>query len=252
VGRFPSATSEEISRDITCDQWSKLDTLWQGVSIDTCSTDRDRGGLRHPVLRRGLHDQSAARGRHRRKAVGGFAYEVSRSAGARRPARMLGPHVYFWRARSGCAAAPAKRATSGSGDERVPHYGDPWREQRYWATDLADRGGRRRRHETPRVKTIAFDGPRLARTPRRAARDIRLTAEDGYQAQRSYSIARRRAAHASSSPSCASTTARSRLTWPTSSAGDQIELAVLRGYSSGAVAGWAAAARRRRIGHWRR
>jgi ferredoxin-NADP reductase len=43
--------------------------------------------------------------------------------------------------------------------------------------------------ETPRVKTIAFD---VARWPgHRAGQhvDVRLTAEDGYQAQRSYSIA---------------------------------------------------------------
>ena len=43
--------------------------------------------------------------------------------------------------------------------------------------------------ETPRVKTIAFD---VADWPgHRAGQhvDVRLTAEDGYQAQRSYSIA---------------------------------------------------------------
>jgi ferredoxin-NADP reductase len=42
--------------------------------------------------------------------------------------------------------------------------------------------------ETPRVKTLAFDVP--AWTGHRAGQhvDIRLTAEDGYQAQRSYSI----------------------------------------------------------------
>ena len=43
--------------------------------------------------------------------------------------------------------------------------------------------------ETPRVKTIAFDVPGW--TGHRAGQhvDVRLTAEDGYQAQRSYSIA---------------------------------------------------------------
>ena len=45
------------------------------------------------------------------------------------------------------------------------------------------------RAETPRVKTIAFDvrgwpGHRAGQHV-----DVRLTAEDGYQAQRSYSIA---------------------------------------------------------------
>jgi ferredoxin-NADP reductase len=43
--------------------------------------------------------------------------------------------------------------------------------------------------ETPRVKTIAFDVPGwVAHRPGQHV-DVRLTAEDGYQAQRSYSIA---------------------------------------------------------------
>ena len=43
--------------------------------------------------------------------------------------------------------------------------------------------------ETPRVKTIAFDVPGWAGHRAGQHVDIRLTAEDGYQAQRSYSIA---------------------------------------------------------------
>jgi ferredoxin-NADP reductase len=43
--------------------------------------------------------------------------------------------------------------------------------------------------ETPRVKTIAFDVPDWSGHRAGQHVDIRLTAEDGYQAQRSYSIA---------------------------------------------------------------
>jgi ferredoxin-NADP reductase len=43
--------------------------------------------------------------------------------------------------------------------------------------------------ETPRVKTIAFDGPGWPGHRPGQHVDVRLTAEDGYQAQRSYSIA---------------------------------------------------------------
>jgi ferredoxin-NADP reductase len=43
--------------------------------------------------------------------------------------------------------------------------------------------------ETPRVKTIAFDVPDWAGHRAGQHVDIRLTADDGYQAQRSYSIA---------------------------------------------------------------
>jgi ferredoxin-NADP reductase len=45
------------------------------------------------------------------------------------------------------------------------------------------------RAETPRVKTITFDVPRWSGHLAGQHVDIRLTAEDGYQAQRSYSIA---------------------------------------------------------------
>jgi ferredoxin-NADP reductase len=43
--------------------------------------------------------------------------------------------------------------------------------------------------ETPRVKTIRFDVPRWPGHRAGQHVDVRLTAEDGYQAQRSYSIA---------------------------------------------------------------
>jgi ferredoxin-NADP reductase len=43
--------------------------------------------------------------------------------------------------------------------------------------------------ETPRVKTIAFDVPRWPGHRAGQHVDIRLTADDGYQAERSYSIA---------------------------------------------------------------
>jgi ferredoxin-NADP reductase len=43
--------------------------------------------------------------------------------------------------------------------------------------------------ETPRVKTIAFDVPDWAGHRAGQHVDVRLTAEDGYQAERSYSIA---------------------------------------------------------------
>jgi ferredoxin-NADP reductase len=43
--------------------------------------------------------------------------------------------------------------------------------------------------ETPRVKTIAFDVPDWPAHRAGQHVDVRLTAEDGYQAQRSYSIA---------------------------------------------------------------
>ncbi len=44
-------------------------------------------------------------------------------------------------------------------------------------------------HETPRVRTLVLDVPEWAGHRAGQHLDVRLTAEDGYQAQRSYSIA---------------------------------------------------------------
>jgi ferredoxin-NADP reductase len=63
--------------------------------------------------------------------------------------------------------------------------------------------------ETPRVKTIAFDVPGWHGHRAGQHVDVRLTADDGYQAQRSYSIASAPDGTRIESPSRASTTARS-------------------------------------------
>ena len=71
------------------------------------------------------------------------------------------------------------------------NYGDPWSEQRYagrlsWQLGTRRRARRRRRARTKSIVLDAADWP-----GHRAGQhvDVRLTAEDGYQAQRSYSIA---------------------------------------------------------------
>ena len=66
--------------------------------------------------------------------------------------------------------------------------------------------------ETPRVKTIVLEVPGWPGHRAGQHVDVRLTAEDGYQAQRSYSIASAPDGTRSRSPSSASTTARSRRT----------------------------------------
>ena len=55
--------------------------------------------------------------------------------------------------------------------------------------EVVDRVG-----ETPRVHSLTFDVPDWAGHLPGQHIDVRLTAEDGYRAQRSYSIARQRTA----------------------------------------------------------
>ena len=117
------------------------------------------------------------------------------------PARLLVPHLYFWKSAKWVRGLALR-------DEDEPGFwesngyhlrGDPWQEQRYWRRlDLArsPRSPRLGSWTTPRVVTTASPPrPPVTRLAPPAGHragqhlDVRLTAEDGYQAQRSYSIA---------------------------------------------------------------
>jgi DMSO/TMAO reductase YedYZ molybdopterin-dependent catalytic subunit len=134
---FRALPSEEIDADIHCvTKWSKLDTSWQGVSIDTLLDGIDTsadyvvqysdGGYTTNLPLEDLTDG---------KAWVAFGYDgepLEPEHGG--PARMLVPHLYFWKSakwirglRLLAADEPGFWETNG-----YHNYGDPWREQRYW------------------------------------------------------------------------------------------------------------------------
>ena len=135
--QFRALPSEEITRDIHCvTKWSKLDTTWRGVSIDTLlegvHTDAHHvtawcdGGYTTNVPLEDLSDGRAW-----------VVYEYDGEAlepehGG--PARLLVPHLYFWKSAKwvrGLVLMPENEA--GFWESLGYHdYGDPWREQRYW------------------------------------------------------------------------------------------------------------------------
>jgi DMSO/TMAO reductase YedYZ molybdopterin-dependent catalytic subunit len=131
---------ETITKDIHCvTKWSKLDTVWEGVSVDTLIAEAVRGGVEtgpfvvaHSyggyTTNMPLEDVTGG------KAWVAFTYDgkpLDPEHGG--PARLLVPHLYFW-----------KSAKWVRGIEFTPHNepgfwevngyhdrGDPWREQRY-------------------------------------------------------------------------------------------------------------------------
>ena len=113
---FRALPSEEVTVDIHCvTKWSKLDTVWQGVSVDTLLDGVETAGrVRRPVLRRRLHDQPAARGRHGRQGLGRVRLRRRAArAGARRPGAHAGAAPLLLEEREvGARAAPARRRTS--------------------------------------------------------------------------------------------------------------------------------------------
>lgn len=134
---FRALPSEEITVDIHCvTKWSKLDTVWQGVRVDTLLEGIETsagftvafsdGGYTTNVP---LEDLTGG------KAWVAFSYggePLEPQHGG--PARMLVPHLYFWKSakwvrglRLTAADEPGFWEING-----YHNYGDPWREQRYW------------------------------------------------------------------------------------------------------------------------
>jgi DMSO/TMAO reductase YedYZ molybdopterin-dependent catalytic subunit len=134
---FRALPSERFTTDIHCvTKWSKFDTVWEGVSVDTLLQDVDTDAAYVVAFCDGdyttdlpLEDVTDG------KAWVVFAYDdkpLEPQHGG--PARLLVPHLYFW-----------KSAKWVRGLELVAHdepgfwetngyhlRGDPWREQRYW------------------------------------------------------------------------------------------------------------------------
>lgn len=135
---FNALPQTKMTRDIHCvTTWSKLNTPWQGVLIDDILAD---AGLAPPtgfVLAHSIDGYSTnvpladlADG----KAMIATRYEgaplVADHGG---PARLLVPHLYFWKSAKWVNGLQfTNRDEPGFWELRGYHiYGDPWREQRY-------------------------------------------------------------------------------------------------------------------------
>ncbi|MBE1490163.1 DMSO/TMAO reductase YedYZ molybdopterin-dependent catalytic subunit [Plantactinospora soyae] len=122
--------------DIHCvTHWSKLGTNWRGVSIDTLLDGVDTAADYALVHSYGGYTTNLPLDDLR----DGQAWIVHQYDGADLPAehggpaRLLVPHLYFWKSakwvrgiRLGLTDEPGFWETAGYHD-----YGDPWREQRY-------------------------------------------------------------------------------------------------------------------------
>ena len=118
--QFQGLPSETITKDIHCvTKWSKLDTDWEGVSVDTLLEDVD----------------SAAEYVTDGKAWIAFGYDGEPLAPEHGgPARLLVPHLYFWKSAKWVRGLRLMDEDEPGFWESLGYhmYGDPWREQRYW------------------------------------------------------------------------------------------------------------------------
>jgi DMSO/TMAO reductase YedYZ molybdopterin-dependent catalytic subunit len=133
---FTALPSEDLTVDIHCvTKWTKLDTTWKGVSVDTLLKDvptaaeyvmaRSYGGYTTNLP---LEDLTGGKAWIAYQ-FGGEPLEAEHGG----PARLLVPHLYFWKSAKWVRGLELR-------DEDEPgfwegygyhNYGDPWLEQRY-------------------------------------------------------------------------------------------------------------------------
>jgi DMSO/TMAO reductase YedYZ molybdopterin-dependent catalytic subunit len=132
-----SLPAESITTDIHCvTRWSKLDTPWRGVSLDTLLAEVDTeaeyamahsyGGYSTNLPLEDLLDGKAW------IAYGFDGDELDPEHGG--PARLLVPHLYLWKSAKWVREIQLLPQDEPGFWESVGYhnYGDPWREQRYW------------------------------------------------------------------------------------------------------------------------
>jgi DMSO/TMAO reductase YedYZ molybdopterin-dependent catalytic subunit len=137
-GDFVRLPITQVTRDIHCvTKWSKFDTAWEGVSIQDLLAD---AGVEAPtgfVLAHSYDDYTTnvpAKDLLDGRAMIAIAYDgkpIPADHGG--PARLLVPHLYFWKSAKWIKALQfTERDEAGFWELRGYHmYGDPWREQRY-------------------------------------------------------------------------------------------------------------------------
>ena len=133
---FRALPREAVSVDIHCvTKWSKFDTRWEGVAIDTLLEDVETSS---PFVLAGC-DGGYTTNVPLEDLTDGRAWVVDTYDGEPLapehggPARLLVPHLYLWK-----SAKWLRRLTLLDHDEPgfwetfgYHNYGDPWREQRY-------------------------------------------------------------------------------------------------------------------------
>jgi DMSO/TMAO reductase YedYZ molybdopterin-dependent catalytic subunit len=134
--KFKALPSETITADIHCvTKWSKLDTVWRGVSVDTL-LDGVETSADYVVA---YCDGGYTTNLPLEDVTGGKAWVVYEYGGEPLapehggPARLLVPHLYFWKSAKwvrGFVLTPDDRP--GFWESLGYHnYADPWLEQRY-------------------------------------------------------------------------------------------------------------------------
>ncbi|KQT75663.1 molybdopterin-dependent oxidoreductase [Microbacterium sp. Leaf436] len=127
---------EDVTVDIHCvTHWTKLDMAWRGVSLDRVFAEVETAHRFAMVHSFGGYTTNVALD----DLLGGKSWIAFEAEGAPLtaehggPARLLVPHLYFWKSAKwvqGLVTMP--RDSPGFWEQNGYHsHGDPWREERY-------------------------------------------------------------------------------------------------------------------------
>lgn len=134
---FQALPRETFTVDIHCvTRWSKLDTTWTGVSLDTLL-----GAVEYDAeYVTAFCDGGYTTNLPLDEVTGGRAWIVDTYDGRPLepehggPARLLAPHLYFWKSAKWVRGLRLTDQNQPGFWEALGYnnHGDPWREERYW------------------------------------------------------------------------------------------------------------------------
>jgi DMSO/TMAO reductase YedYZ molybdopterin-dependent catalytic subunit len=133
---FRSLPHEKVTTDIHCvTKWSKLDTHWEGVSVDTLLKQVAYDA--HYMIAES--DGGYTTNLPLEDVLGGKAWVVDTYEGQPLspehggPARLLVPHLYFWKSAKWVRRLRLVRQDEPGFWESLGYHnhGDPWKEERY-------------------------------------------------------------------------------------------------------------------------
>ena len=134
---FRALPADSVTVDIHCvTKWSKLDTAWTGVAIDTLLS-----GIRTNATHVVAHcDGGYTTNLPLQEVLNGQAWVVDTYEGQPLepqhggPARLLVPHLYFWKSAKWVRGLRLVKQDEPGFWESLGYnnHGDPWKEERYW------------------------------------------------------------------------------------------------------------------------
>jgi len=135
--QFDALPKETVTHDIHCvTKWSKLGTTWTGVSLDVLLEGIETAATHVMASSHGGYTTNLPLADLRQGrawiATGYDNAPLAPEHGG--PARLLVPHLYFWKSAKWVRGIELLGGDSPGFWERngYHNYGDPWREQRYW------------------------------------------------------------------------------------------------------------------------